>query len=71
MHHEPLIDRVDKLRLEPGETVVLTSERFLSADQRARLRETLRALWPGNDVVVLDPNMTLEAAPHGAPSHEG
>lgn len=43
---------VEVLRLKPGDTLVVTFARNLTADQSYQVRETLRQKFPDNQVLV-------------------
>jgi hypothetical protein len=50
---------VSKMRVDPGDVVVVTSPVPLSASQRAALRDQAAAVFPDNTVVVLEGGVTL------------
>lgn len=51
--------QVRKLRLEPGDSIVLHYKGLVSPQLGARLREQLSSLFPGHRIIVLDSGMEL------------
>jgi hypothetical protein len=51
--------RIAKLRLEPGDTLVITTNRFLTMEQRKQITATLVSALPGMKALVLDGGLQL------------
>lgn len=49
----PAIQKIELLRLEPGDVVVATAEASCTNEQAARIREVLEAKFPNHDVLVV------------------
>jgi len=56
----PLVESVKVLKLEEDDTLVLSTERHMSAETVARLRETMEAHFPGRKVLVMEGGLKLE-----------
>jgi hypothetical protein len=53
---------VEVLRLQPGDTLVLTVDGVLNTEQTKRLVEALEAKFPGRSCVVLDNRVSMQVA---------
>ena len=53
------IESAQRVRLEPGDVLVVFSERPLPTSAGARISERLNAVFPDNQVVVLDKGLRL------------
>lgn len=58
--NEDLEFHIARLKLEPGEILVLKSDRLLSLDAVTRIRSDLERLLSGSPVMILERGMTLE-----------
>lgn len=47
------IDYIRRVRLEPGDVLVLFSERSLTAREQERIREQVQAAFPNNGLLIL------------------
>lgn len=57
---------VERMQLDPSDTVVLSTDERLDDESAARLRLHLEGLLPGHSVIVLDSGMRISAIGHGA-----
>lgn len=60
----PLPDEVQRLKLEPGDVLVLSYDGMLSADQAQHMRAIVEQRFPGHKAMVLTDGMTLSVG-HG------
>jgi hypothetical protein len=54
------VQRIEHLRLEPGDILIMTSDRALSHDTVARLRSSVEELLPGNKVLVIGDGLGMK-----------
>lgn len=59
------VKRIEVLLVEPGDTLVLSTDETFSRDTIGRLREMVRELFPDNRVMVLERGMSLSAVRRG------
>ena len=57
---------VEKMRLDPADTVVLSVDTMLDHETASRLRYHLEQILPGHKVIVLDQGMRISAIGHEA-----
>lgn len=55
-----LLQDVKRLRLEPGDILLVRHERVLSREQRKYLGDVLREEIPGHKIMVLEAGLTFE-----------
>ena len=55
----PAVPDVEILRLQPGDTLVITSLVPLTDEHVASLRDDLGARFPGHQAIILDGGITL------------
>lgn len=77
----PLVGVIAKLQLEPGDILVVKSEKKLSSVQFSRLRDNVQSaldgvgLWPAVKVMILDDGLDLSVlranGADGAGNNEG
>ena len=56
------ITAVEVLRLQPGDAIVLKTEKHLSMYDAEKARDKLRAWFEGHEVIVLDGGASLQVA---------
>jgi hypothetical protein len=54
------LEDVKRLRLNPGDTLVITASRSLNLDEASRIREVVRDAFPGHKCLILAPDFSLE-----------
>jgi hypothetical protein len=52
-------EEIDVLRLEPGDSLVLTAKERLSIKQMNEIRDKFAELYPGHRVIILTAGMEL------------
>lgn len=57
---------VEKMQLDPTDTIVLTVDDFVADETASRLRDQLEHILPGHKVIVLDQGMRISAIGHEA-----
>ena len=57
---------IERMQLDPTDTIVLSSEHTLDMDTCARLKQHLEGLLPGHKVLVLDGGLRISAIGHDA-----
>ena len=55
---------IERMQLDPSDTIVLSSEHTLDTDTCARLKKHLEGLLPGHKVLVLDGGLRISAIGH-------
>lgn len=60
------ITEITKIKVEPGDVVVVKSAKVMAPSHRDSLAAKLRDLLPGAEIVVLDEGMSIEAVKPGA-----
>lgn len=63
---DDLVFVIERMQLDPSDTVVLSTEQSLDDDTAAHLRQRLEGLLPGHKVLVLDNGLRISAIGHGA-----
>lgn len=60
-----VIKRVERMRLEPGDIIVISTERPISADAVLRMRATVKAFLddPNRKVMILDNGVGIKILP--------
>lgn len=58
--NEKLLQTASILRLEPGDRIIVKSERRIPRSAFLRLKSQLQERFPDNDVVVLEAGVSLE-----------
>lgn len=59
-------ERIQVVDLRPGDTIIVSTEDFLSQEQRTRLRHDFLRRFPENEVVVCEGGMHITVARPGA-----
>jgi hypothetical protein len=59
MKRARFIGSVNRLRLRPGDAIVLSTEELITDETAKRLREQVEAHFPGHRCLVLGPGMKL------------
>lgn len=59
MSNDDLEFRISKIKLEPGDILVLKTPRPITGDMAARLRDIFERLSPGFKTLILDQGMEL------------
>ena len=57
---------IERMNLDPSDTVVLSTEHMLDDDTAMHLRQRLEGLLPGHKVLVLDNGLRISAIGHEA-----
>ena len=56
----PALSSVSVASLKPKDVVVVECDHILRVDQIARMRDTLKTVWPDNEIVVCERGVRLK-----------
>ena len=59
------IKDIQRVKLEPGDVLVVRYERPMSIEMAQRIKDRIRRVFPNNDVLVFDRNPTLSVIEAG------
>lgn len=57
----PRITRIQALKLEPGDVLVISTDRHVTHDEAMEIREHLRAFFGEHDSLFLPPGWSVDA----------
>jgi hypothetical protein len=64
----PEVERVARVGLRPGDTIVVECSVAVTAETCERIRDHFKAVWPDHQIVVIGPELRLKVLSAEAPS---